>query len=157
LSRRHDEDNYAGAISFGAFLILAALFYIVNSSLLSEANAFVHDFKLIQVYQSFWLFESSTNHPILYTAAAQFSYIFAFVHVVVLALLFAGRSSTRAKARTFSSIIFWLGAGYVLGILATGTLGWVSFLGALVVLIGISMVVRSTILLFASRRRTLPV
>jgi hypothetical protein len=101
------------------------------------------------------LFEPSTNHPILYTAAAQFSYIFALVDVLVLALLFAGRSSTRGKARTFSSIIFWLGAGYVLGILATGTLEWISFLGALVVLIGISIVVRSTILLLASRRRTL--
>ena len=43
-----------------------------------------------------------------------------------------------------------MGAGYVFGILSTGTLAWVSFLGALVVLVGVSIVVRATVLLVAS-------
>ena len=152
MARRHREDNYVGAISFGAFLILLAVVYLTNPSILSEAEAFVRDFKPVQISQNFWWVEPSTNHPLLYTAATQFCYAFGLVHVAVLALLLVKKSSARQKARTFSDIIFWLGVGYIFGILSGGTLPWISFIGAFIILVGISIVIRSTILLFAFRR-----
>jgi hypothetical protein len=153
LTHRHRHDNYAGSIKFGAFLILLAAFYIGNPSLLSEARAFVHDFHLVQISENFWWLEPSTNHPVLYNAAAQFCYVFGLVLILVLALLFARKSSVRVKARTFSDVIFWLGAGYVFGILSTGALEWMPFIGALIVLLGISITTRSLILLFAFRHQ----
>jgi hypothetical protein len=154
MERRHRRDDPARGISSGAFLILLAVFYLVSPSLLGEAVAFIHDFKLVQISQNFWWLEPSTNHPVLYSAAAQFCYVFALVHVAILILRFARASPTRGKAKTLSDIIFWLGAGYVFGILSSGTLAWLSFLGATIVLLGISIVVRSTILLFAFRHRS---
>lgn len=151
MARRHRQDDYAGAISFGAFLILLAVFYLTIPNLLGEGRAFIRDFNLVQISENFWWLEPSTNHPVLYNAAAQFCCLFGLVQVVVLALLFAKKSSVRRKARTFSDIIFWLGAGYVFGILSNGTLAWSPFLGALIVLAGASIVARSTILLFAFR------
>ena len=88
------------------------MFYLTNPNLLSEAVAFIHDFKLVQISQNFWWLEPSTNHPVLYSAAAQFCYVFALVHVAIL--------------------IF----------------------GATIVLLGISIVIRSTIILFAFRHQS---
>ena len=154
MARRHRQDDPAGGISFGSFLILLAVFYLTSPNLLNEAVTFIHDFKLVQIAQNFWWLEPSTNHSVLYSAAAQFCYVFALVHVVILVLRSAKMLSTRGKAKTFSDIVFWLGAGYVFGILSSGTLAWLSFLGATIVLLGISLVVRSTILLFAFRHHS---
>ena len=154
LTRRRREDDYAGAISFGAFLILFAVFYLTYPSLASEARAFIRDFRPVEISQNFWWLEPSGNHPILYNAAEQFCYLFGFVQVAILGLKLAKRSSIREKARTFSDIIFWLGAGYVFGMLSSGALAWIPFLGVLIVLVGISIVARSTVLLIAFRRQT---
>ena len=154
MSRRYRQDDYAGAISFGVFLILIAVFYIADPNLLSEVTEFIRDFKLVPISGSFSWLEPSTGHPVLYNAAAEFCYIFGLVQVGVLALMFAGRSSIRGKARTFSDVIFWLGAGYAFGILLSGTLAWISFVGALIILLGLSIVIRSAILFFAFRPRS---
>jgi len=130
------------------------MFYMTNPSLLGEASAFIRDFKPIEISQNFWWLEPSSNHPILYSAAEQFCYLFGFVQVAILGLELARRSSIREKARTFSDIIFWLGAGYVFGMLSSGALAWIPFLGVLIVLVGISIVARSTVLLIAFRRQT---
>jgi hypothetical protein len=127
---------------------------MTNPSLPSEARAFIGDFKPVEISQNFWWLEPSSNHPVLYSAAEQFCYLFGLVQVAILGLKFAKRSSIREKARTFSDIIFWLGAGYVFGILSSGALAWIPFLGILIVLVGVSIVARSTVLLIAFRRQT---
>ena len=154
LTSQRRRDDYAGAISFGAFLVLLAVFYLANPSLPSEARAFISDFKPVQISQNFWWLEPSSNHPILYSAAEQFCYLFGLVQVAILGLKLAKRSSIREKARTSSDIIFWLGAGYVSGVLSGGALGWIPFLGILIILAGVSIVARSTVLLIAFRRQT---
>lgn len=151
LGHRHRRDNPAGTISFGAFLILIAIIYLTTPNLLGEASAFIHDLKPVQISQNFWLLEPSTNHPILYNAAQQFCYLFGLVQVIILGLKFTKHDSVRQEARTFSDIIFWVGSGYVFGVLSTGTLAWISFLGALVVLIGVSIIVQTAVFLVTSR------
>ena len=143
----HREDT--GWISFGAFLIVIAVIYLKTPGLLSEANAFVTDFRLVELFQNFWWFAPSSNHPVLYNAAEQFCYAFGLVQILVLGLEFARRSSTHRKAETFSSIVFWLGAGYILGLLSQGVLTWLSFIAGLVILVGISIVARALVLVFA--------
>jgi hypothetical protein len=145
----HREDT--GWISFGAFLIIIAVIYLKTPGLLSEANAFVSDFHLVELFQNFWWFVPSSNHPVLYNAGEQFCYAFGLVQILVLGLEFARRSSTHRKAETFSSIVFWLGAGYILGTLSQGVLTWLSFVAGLVILVGISIVARALVLVFARR------
>jgi hypothetical protein len=76
------------------------------------------------------------------------------VQVAILSLEIAKQASIREKARTLSDVIFWLGAGYVFGMLSRGVLAWIPFLGVLIMLVGISIVARSTVLLIAFRRQT---
>lgn len=153
LTRRRRRDDFAGAISFGAFLILLAVSYLANPNIFSEVEAFVRDFKPVQITQNFWWLAPSSNHPVLYNAASQFCYIFGLIQIAVLVLLLVKTSSARQKTRTFSDILFWLGAGYLFGNLSSGTFPWISFIGALIILIGICIVVRSTILLVVFRHQ----
>jgi hypothetical protein len=145
----HRDDT--GWISFGAFLIIIAVIYLKTPGLLSEAKAFVTDFHLVELFQNFSWFVPSSSHPVLYNAAEQFCYAFGLVQILVLGLEFARRSSTHRKAETFSSIVFWLGAGYILSLLSQGVLAWLSFIAGLVILVGISIVARALVLVFARR------
>ena len=147
----HRRDDPVSGVSSGTFLILLALFYLMNPNLLDEVNSFFHDFKLVQISQNLWWFMPLNNHPVLYNAASQFCYLFAMVHVVILVLRFAKSSPIRGKVKSLSSIIFWLGAGYVFGLISSGAIAWLSFIAALIILLGISILVRSTILLFVFR------
>jgi hypothetical protein len=143
---RRDDTSW---ISFGAFLIIIAVIYLRTPGLLSEVKAFVSDFRLVELFQNFRWFVPSNNHPVLYIAAEQFCYAFGIVQILVLALEFARGSSTHGKARTFSSIVFWLGAGYILGLLSQGALTWLSFIAGLIILVGVSIVARALVLVFA--------
>jgi hypothetical protein len=152
-SRRQTWSEYhrdeTGWISFGAFLIIIAVIYLRTPGLLSEAKAFVSDFHLVELFQNFWWYVPENNHPVLYNAAEQFCYAFGLVQIIVLGLEFARRSSTHRKAETLSGIVFWIGTGFVLSQLSQGALNWLSFIAGLIILVGISIVARALVLVFA--------
>jgi len=153
-SRRSWDDYHrddTGWILLGAFLIIIAVIYLRTPNLVQEVKAFVSDFHLVAVFQNFWWYMPSTNHPALYAAAEQFCYAFGLVHIVILGLKFAKGSSTHGKAETISSIVFWLGAGYVLGLLSQGVLSWLPFVAGFIILIGISIVARALVFVFTPR------
>jgi len=147
----HREDE-TGWISFGAFLIIVAIIYLTTPNIVQEVEAFVRDFQLNEVLRNFWWFVPSSDHPVLYRAAEQFCYAFGIVQVGILGLRFAKRSSIHGKAETLSGIVFWLGAGYVFSLLSQGTLSWLPFVAGLIILIGVSIIVRALVLIVAHRR-----
>jgi len=147
----HKRDD-TGWISFGAFLIIASVIYLITPNLGREIEALLRDFRFVEVFHNFWWFVPSTSHPVLYRAAEWFCYAFGLVQVGILGLRFMMGSSVRGKADTFAGVIFWLGLGYAFGLLSRGTLSWISFLGVFVVLVGVSIVVQSLVLLLAPRR-----
>jgi hypothetical protein len=141
-----------GLISFGAFLIILAVIYLTTPNIASEVNAFLRDFQLVRVFENFWWLVPRTSHPVLYVAAERFCYAFGLAQVGILGLRLAKRSSIHGIAETVSSVVFWLGAGYVLGLLSQGMLLWLSFIAASIILIGISVVVRALILILSPRK-----
>jgi hypothetical protein len=150
--RDADRGDETGWISFGAFLIIVAFIYLTTPNIVREVEAFMRDFQLAEVFQNFWWFVPSSNHPVLYKAAEQFCYAFGVVQVGILGLRFAKRSSVHGKAETLSGIVFWLGAGYVFSLLSQGTLSWLPFIACLIILIGVSIIVRALVLIAAHRR-----
>jgi hypothetical protein len=138
-----------GWISFGAFLIILGAIYLRTPNLIHEVRLFFSDFRLVEVFKNFWWFAPSTGHPVLYTAAGQFCYAFGLVQLGILGLRFAKGSSMHGRAETLSSAVFWLGAGFLLSQLSQGILSWLSFIAALVVLIGVSIIVSAVVLVFA--------
>jgi hypothetical protein len=121
------RDDDTGWISFGAFLIIVSVIYLITPDIARQIEAFLLDFQLVQIFPNFWFPLPSSNHPLLYTAAEQFCYIFGVVQIGILGVRFARRSSIHGKADTFSSVVFWLGAGYILSLLSRGVLLPISF------------------------------
>jgi len=152
-SARHFRDDSRGDeigwISFGAFLIILGVIYVRTPNLIQEVRIFFSDFRLVEVFKNFWWFAPSTDHPVLYAAAEQFCYAFGVVQLGILGLRFAKGSSIHRRAETLSSAVFWLGAGFLLSQLSQGILSWLSFIAALVVLIGVSIIVSALVLVFA--------
>lgn len=134
-----------GWISFGAFLIILAVIYLTTPNIGQEIKSFVLDFQLVKVFENFWWFEPVHAHPVLYTAAEHFCYAFGVVQLGILGLRFAKGSSIHGKAQTFSGIISWLGAGFLLSLLIQETLAWSSFIAGLVILVGISILARALV------------
>jgi len=142
------ERDDTGWVSFGAFLIIIAIVYLTTPNIVEEVNSFLHDFQMVQIFDNFWWFAPSTSHPVVYRAAEKFCYLFGVLQIGIIALKFAKRASIHAKAETASSIVFWLGLGYIISLLEQAGLSWISFLAALIILVGVSIIIRSLILLF---------
>lgn len=147
---RHRADD-TGWISFGAFLIIAAVIYLTTPNLGQGIKSFILDFQLVKVFENFWWFEPMHPHPALYTAMEHFCYAFGAVQLGILGLRFVTGSYIRGKAETFSGAVFWLGAGYLLSLLGQGALPWFSFIAGLIILVGISIVVQALIMAFSPR------
>jgi len=137
-----------GFVSFGFFLVLIGVIFVITPNLYDEIVAFSKDFKLEEVYTNVYFPVPMSNHPVLYTAVAEFCVGYGLFHIAILCLRIYLRDYLSRKAGALSSVVFWLGAGYLLTILSAGNMEWFAFLGGLVVFVGLSLVVRSLVVLF---------
>jgi tellurite resistance protein TehA-like permease len=145
--RRHEKQDIIGLASFGFFLMLAGVIWIVTPNLLEDVRKFLEDFKLEKVFPNVFLPAPASSYPVVYMAIARFSFVFGLFQIFILALRFVFREPVNKVAGTFSGMIFWLGVGFVASMLSTETIKWFAFLGWIIVLIGLSLVIRSLVVL----------
>jgi hypothetical protein len=148
--RTRDRDNI-GLISFGVFVALIGVMYLLTPNISFEIDAFANDLNLVRISNIInqadccYLPAPSSNHPVLYFAVAEFCFIFGLAQIVLLMVEFAQGLSAYRKSRTAGSIVFWLGAGYIDYSLSLGSITWFPSWAALIVVIGFSIIVRSVI------------
>ena len=145
--RRSKALDRLGFASFGFFLVLIGAIFLVTPNLSDKIVDFFKDFKLVEVYPNVSLPAPKSNHPVLYTAVAEFCIAYGLFQITILILrLYFGDYLDR-KAGTLSGAVFLLGAGFLLNILSAQNIEWFAFLSGLIVFIGISLVVRSLVIL----------
>ncbi len=89
---------------------------------------------------------------LVYDAARLFCLSWGAFLVALLVVRFVVHTSWRKKAENLSDIIFWLGAMYLIQtmLLDVGTAlshtGWFAFWAAIIMLLGVSLVVRAIVL-----------
>jgi len=146
--RRHEKGDILGLASFGFFLMLVGVIWIITPNLLEEIRKFFEDFKLEEeVFPNVFLPAPVHHHPVVYTAIARFCFVFGLFQIFILVLRFVFREPVDKIAGTFSGMVFWSGAGFVANMLSAGTIKWFAFLGWIIVLIGLSLVIRSLVVL----------
>lgn len=164
-SRRHREGLFS-AISAGFFFILVGAIFLTTPNLFSQIIDFFSDFDVVRVPNLGNLWLPAPAHPmahsVVYLAVEQFSYIWGLFQLVILALRFLVRSPLNKDAETVSNIVFWVGTGFLTRTflietirlpLLTGMTRWFVFWAAIVMLIGVSLVIRAVILLAAASAR----
>jgi len=153
---RHEEEarrDILGFVPFGFFLISLGVIFLTTPNLFSEISDFFRDFQLVKIMEpNVFLPAPASNHPVLYGAVETFCYLFGIFQVGMLILRFAYGSSASQKAGTASDVVFWLGAGYLVGILRDQIIGWFTFIAGLIILIGITVIIRAAISLTMPRK-----
>ena len=143
--RRWGDTGWLSIVSLGFFLVLLGVVWIINPDLSNKVVDFVKDFHLENMTEHIILPTPEHSHLVVYTAAMQFCLAFGVFQIVILALRFVLRESVDKKTGTISGIVFWLGAGSFLNMLATEAIGWFGFVAGLIICVGLMIVVSSVV------------
>jgi hypothetical protein len=138
----------------GFFFILAGAIFITNPNLPGNVVEFFQpqNFEVVrvpstQVYLPAPKLPNETYVTIC-QAGGLFSLLWAFFEIAMLIIrVFAG-SPLRKKVDGTSNVAFWLGAYYLIGLFLDETVTqprWFAFWAAIVVLIGVTLLVRAVI------------
>ena len=148
------KEGIITAVAFGGFLVIVGLLFILNASLPQMITDFFDNirtttFPIDAPNSNFYLpapVNPSANLGI-YSVLIQFDVAIGILQVIILALRTAFHSKTDKIAETAGNLIFWFGAASLVSIfLQTGTLqGWFTYWGALIVLVGITLIARATV------------
>ena len=169
LNERHRSPEFGesifSAVSAGVFfLLIGAIFvyatFIQGVDLIGDIIAFFRDFDLVVVPHTRRILFPAPGHPgehlSLYSTALQFSFVWGLYQIGVLALRFVARSPLNKKAETASNIVFWFGTSYLVSIFLTKTAlsanateTWFVYWAAVIMLAGLSLVVRAIVLAVA--------
>jgi hypothetical protein len=152
ISHRYRE-GILSAISVGFFFILAGAIFVTTPDLSEKIIDFFQpqNFEAIlvpntQVYLPAPKIPSA--YVTIYQAVGLFSLLWAFFQIAMLIIrIFAG-SPLRRKVNNASDVAFWFGAYYLIGVFLDRTVTqtrWFAFWAAIVVLIGVTFLVRAAI------------
>jgi len=140
--------GWLSTLSFGFFLILFGVIWIITPDFSSEVIDFAKDFHLEHLTEHVVLPAPKESHPDLYTAAMQFCLVFGVFQIAVLVLRFIFHDSLDKKSGTISNIAFWFSTSFFLNMLANKSTGWFGFLAGLIISIGLAIIASSVVKLF---------
>jgi hypothetical protein len=152
-SHRAGEGIFS-AISFGAFFILVGTVFVaaLPTNLWDKIVDFFKSFTTQQVTDTAIYLPVPTSpgaHAVIYTAAFQFCLGIAVMQIVLLILRLLWHSPISKTAETAGHLVYWFGASYLVFTFlnsSTTTTTWFAFWAAILVALGVSLIVRATVL-----------
>ncbi len=152
MAEKTRKADLLGLVSFAFFLIALGAIFSTVPGLSTRVFEFFQSFRRAEVYPGAWFFAPTGNQSVIYGAAYNFSIIFGISQIIVLAARFLIKDTAGRKAESLTGITFWFGAAYGFSALAAGSLDWFVFLGWIVVMVGISITLRSAVALVTWRK-----
>lgn len=150
------------ALSIGGFFIILGIVFGLTPGTWNAVSAFFNDLKVVNVSANVGLANlnlpapaNPDSHANFYSAVFLFCVGIGVLNLVILALRLILHSPIRRISNSVGDIIFWFGAAASVSVfLMVGTLtGWYQFWSVLLLIIGVSLVVRGIIHLAAWRTR----
>jgi len=149
------------ALAVGGFLIILGAVFGLTPGIPQKIWAFFGDLtgQVYPIINGNIVLPAPTNpaaHIEFFGAIFNFMVGIVVLQIAILALRFWVNSPIRRIAETVGNIVFWLGGSFVVSVyLLSGTLsGWFSFWASLIIIVGLSLIVRG-IILFLKRRSPL--
>lgn len=152
LDERKYKESVFTAISVGFFFILAGALFISIPYLFNRILIFFQNFNIVRIPRTEMFFPAPVSpgeHSVVYLALTKFSFVWGFFQAMILMLRFIFNSPGNKKAETASSIVFWFGTSYLTHTFLNKTTTiaiWFVFWTIIIMLIGVSLVVRAIIL-----------
>jgi hypothetical protein len=140
------------AVAVGGVFILLGIVVVLTPNFGVKFGEFVSDFTFIYYpfgtgTISFPAPQNPAMHIDLFTAATNFAIGIAILQIIILPMRIAFKSRLNRIAETVGNLVFWVGAAMVANIyLLAGTIeGWFQFWAYLIILAGISLIVRGIV------------
>ena len=148
------REVFISLFSAGAFLILIGIIFVTTPDFFNKVVSFFQDFDLVQVPNvSLGIVlpapKNPTNHTTIYSAASWFSFAWGIFLVALLIVRILAHSPLRKKAENASDIFLWISGGFLIGNFlnnATTTVMWFTYWTAIIMLLGVSLIIRASIL-----------
>ena len=146
------REGILSAVSAGFFLILAGTIFIITPNLLDKFTSFFQDFNTIDVPHTSIFLPAPVHperHAVVYSTVQQFSLVWGIFLVAMLALRILFHSPLRKKVDNAGDTVFWLGTTYLISTMlneTTTTTTWFIFWTEVLMLVGVSLIVRAAIL-----------
>lgn len=145
------RESVFAAVSFGFFFVLVGAIFAASPGLYNSLNTFVNSsswttYKVPNSNVTVPVLASPSAHVAVYQAVFEFCLVWGLFQIVLLVSRFVVGSLPRRKARTASSVVFWLGASYLVNTYLNASLTtdlWFRFWAAVIVLLGISLIIRA--------------
>ncbi len=147
LSKKREQHDILDLVTFGLFLILAGVLFLITPNLFEYVYAFLGDLEFREAIHYVYLPTPQDSHTTLFTALSWFTFYFALVHLFILVARYFFRSPKDKTAGTVSGLVFWLGATWILNQYVEADIVWFTFLGYLIALVGVSIIIRNVITL----------
>jgi len=150
------REGLLSAVSAGFFFILIGGIFVATPNLFDNIFRFFNDFDMVNVPNTVIYLPapkypptSPTANSAVYSATWQFSLVWSFFQIVFVMLRFIAGSPWGKKAETASNVVFWFGTSYLIRTLlneTATTTTWFVFWAEVIMLIGVSLIVRAFIL-----------
>ena len=146
-------EGLVSALSVGAFFVLIGIVFVINPHLGQNIVDFSKNISNDRISGTSIFLPAPTvpsAQAAFYNAAAQFELGLGILQVVILAARVVVQSPFRRTAQTVGNLVFWFGASYLTETYLNSTATqqtWFLFWAAIVVLFGVSLIVRATVLL----------
>jgi hypothetical protein len=152
--RQKSRENFIGIFSVGVFLILLGMIFVVTPDFFNKVISFFKDFGLVQVPNISLGIplpapNNPANHTAIYSTASWFSFGWGIFLVALLVVRVLAHSPLQKKAENTSDIFFWLTNGFLIGNYlnnATTTVMWFTYWTLIIILLGVSLIIRAIIL-----------
>lgn len=159
LSHKRSE-TLLSVLSTGLFLILVGMIFATTPNLLDKIITFFKSFAITSVPNSNVRLPAPENpgaHSILYSAVWTFSLVWGLFEIALLVLRLFIHSQLTKKAETVSNIVFWLGTTFLIDRFLNETTTnetWFMFWATIIMLLGVSLIIRAIILAVARSERS---
>jgi len=146
---RQYQEGLFTAISIGFFILLVGTLFVITPNLFDKILDFFKGFDTVGVPNTditFFAPEFPRLHLTIYQAARQFSIALGIFQIVILALRFVIPSSWGKRSETVGSLVFWVGAGFLIQLFLIDTTQWFLFWSTIIILVGVSMIARAIVM-----------
>ena len=150
VKKRSEGTNWLSLLSLGLFLMLLGTIWTATPNLTEDVGTFVDpkNWHLKNMTENIAFPEPKINHPILYTAAMQFCFIFGALQIAILVLRFVFHESVNRKAETVSGIAFWFSISLFLSMLTSVSIPFFGFISGVIISAGLALLTSSFVKLF---------
>lgn len=148
---RYGESVFS-AISAGVFFILVGAIFVTTPDLFNRILDFFQGFSIVRVPNTVVYLPAPDfprAHLAVYSALTKYSFAWSFFQIIILALRFFAGSPLKKKAETVSNLVFWLGTSWLTRQFLNETVtttAWFVFWSGIIILGGVSLVIRAAIL-----------